>query len=197
MSAARLSLGPRGQWEGGVYALVSGAGAEGRAGWLCPPDIPPRHVCHQVCVIVLVLLAFAPALRCLPNATLGAIVILAFKSVIGQVTPKASTAPRTPPPSHLLAVASQVPPALSRVAGGCSSPAFARQVKQVPKLWKLKKVDCAVWLATFLGILLLGVTRGMVLGICSSLLVMVRLSAVRGWAELAASSYGCGWRQWD
>lgn len=84
-----------------------------------------------VCVIILVLLVLAPTLRCLPNATLAAIVVLAFKSII-------------------------------------------KQVNQVPELWKLKRTDCAVWLCTFLGILLLGVTSGMVVGVASSLLVMLK-----------------------
>ncbi len=84
-----------------------------------------------VCVIILVLLALYPTLRCLPNATLAAIVVLAFKSII-------------------------------------------KQVNQVPALWKLKRTDCLVWLCTFFGILLLGVTSGMVVGVASSLLVMLK-----------------------
>ena len=84
-----------------------------------------------VMVIILVLLVLYPTLKTLPNATLAAIVVLAFKSIIGQV-------------------------------------------KQVPELWRLKKSDCFVWLSTFFGILLLGVTTGMIVGVSSSLLVMLK-----------------------
>ena len=82
-------------------------------------------------VIVLVLLFLAPSLRCLPNSTLAAIVLLAFKSII-------------------------------------------KQVNQVPELWRVKRSDCAVWLCTFCGILFLGVTTGMIVGVSSSLLVMLK-----------------------
>jgi high affinity sulfate transporter 1 len=84
-----------------------------------------------VSVIILVLLVLYPTLRCLPNATLAAIVVLAFKSII-------------------------------------------KQVNQVPALWHLKRTDCIVWLCTFFGILLLGVTSGMLVGVGSSLLVMLK-----------------------
>lgn len=92
-------------------------------------------------VSIIVLIFFAPLLRCLPNSTLAAVIFLAFQSILRKVT-------------------------------------------EVPKLWKLKKPDCVVWLSTFFCVLILGVQLGLVIGVGTSMVVMLRGSSRPSYAVL-------------